>query len=164
MSLAVRADVSALATVNLVVVEVTAPDIPRPVAFNVTIVRGVASGTVQVPAGFNRTFTVTAFDTGGVATHRGSILAAVTEGSNLTLTLSLDALQGDQPIEAHIGSIIVDVEPEARNVSVGDTVRLSAIVVDASNDTLDVQVRWATLSPSLAWVDIAGLVTAIGPV
>lgn len=48
--------------VAVVVVEVTAPDIETPLAFNLDVVDGTASGTITVPAGSDRTITVTASD------------------------------------------------------------------------------------------------------
>lgn len=49
-------------TIATMVVEVTAPDITTPLAFNIPIVNGVATGTVKLPPGENRTITLKAFD------------------------------------------------------------------------------------------------------
>jgi alpha-tubulin suppressor-like RCC1 family protein len=162
VSLTVRVDVSSFSAIDQVVVEVAGPGIATPLVFNLTITDGVASGTITVPTGSQRTITVTAFDAAGIATHRGSVVVDIVEGTNPVASVTLIGLQGDQPIEAHIGTIIVSVDPNADTLNVGDTLRLSATVVDGANDTLDVQVRWATLNPALAWVDTAGLVKALG--
>src|SRR6058998_4228572 len=50
MTLLVQADLSGT-PVATVVVEVTAPDIPTPLVFNIPIVDRIASGTITVPAG-----------------------------------------------------------------------------------------------------------------
>ena len=163
VSLAVRVDVSAFSTITQVVVEVTAPDIETPLAFNLTITNGIASGSITIPAGSQRTITVTAFDAAAIATHRGSVVVAIIEGENPLANVTLEALQGDQPIEARIGTLLVSIEPSADTLNMGDTLRLASTVVNGFNDTLAVQVRWATLNPAVAWVDTAGLVTALGP-
>ncbi len=49
VSLAVRVDVSAFSAISQVVVVVTAPDIEIPLAFNLTIIDGIASGSITVP-------------------------------------------------------------------------------------------------------------------
>lgn len=163
VSLAVRVDVSAFSTISQVVVVVTAPDIETPLVFNLTITDGIASGSITVPTGSQRTITVTAFDAAAIATHRGSVVVDIVEGENPLTNVTLEALQGDLPIVARIGTLIISIEPSADTLNMGDTLRLAPTVVNGSNDTLDVQVRWATLNPAVAWVDTAGLVTALGP-
>src|SRR5690349_14795716 len=71
-ALRVTADLSGT-TAGTVVVEVTAPDIPTTLVFNIPVADRVASGTVTVPAGAARTFTLRAYDAGGVETHRGAV-------------------------------------------------------------------------------------------
>ena len=60
-----------LNTATSLVIEVTAPDIPQALVFNLDIVNGSATGSVTIPASANRTITVRAFD-GRTETHRGS--------------------------------------------------------------------------------------------
>lgn len=149
--------------IEQVVVSVSGPGIPDPgLAFNLTLADSTASGTIEVPAGSDRQIVVTAFDAGGIPTHQGSATLAIEPGTNPNVILTLDALQGSLPIEAHIGTLLVIVEPALDTILVGDTLRLMATVVSGGVDTLDVQVRWATLNPALAWVDTTGLVTALG--
>jgi len=162
VTLSVSVDVSAFSMIDQVVVEVTGPGIATPLVFNLTISAGTASGTVTVPAGAQRTFTLTAFDAAGIATHRGSVTVDVAEGTNALASVTMLGLQGDQPIVGHIGTLIVSIAPSSDTLIVGDTLRLTATVVDDIGDTLNVQVRWATLNPARAWVDTAGLVTALG--
>ncbi len=63
-TLILRADVSGTAVATLVA-EVSAPDIPTALTFNIPIAAGVASGTITVPAGSTRTVTLRAYDAGG---------------------------------------------------------------------------------------------------
>src|SRR2546427_2552760 len=53
-TLLIRADVSGT-SVATVVVDISAPDLPTTVVFNVPVAAGVASGTLTIPAGSDRT-------------------------------------------------------------------------------------------------------------
>src|SRR2546427_11147420 len=101
-TLVVRADVSAAAVASLVV-EVTAPDITTLLVFNIPIAGGVATGTITLTAGSNRTITMHAFDAGGVETHRGSATVTIVAGTNPIISLVLVPLAGDVPINATLG-------------------------------------------------------------
>src|SRR5689334_578904 len=80
-TIGITADVSGT-TVATIVVRVTASDIPTALVFNIPIVNGVATGTITVPAGSNRTITIRGFDAGGVETHEGSVTLSVQAGTN----------------------------------------------------------------------------------
>ena len=153
---------SATAAVGTVVVQITAPDIPDTLAFNLTVVSGTASGTITVPTGSNRTIIVRAFDAGGIEIFRGQKTINVVEGTNPTVTLVLTPLTGNQPIVVTLGSVVLVVSPATDTLKTGDTLRLHATVMVASGDTA-VTVQWATLNPGRATVDTAGLVTAGSP-
>lgn len=148
------------APVSTLVVEVTAPDIPARLAFNIDVVNGTAAGSIRVPAGLARTITVRALSGGGTETHRGSTTVDVRTGTNPTVSVILLPVDGDQPIEAVLGSIVVTVDPAAGTVALGGTLRLAATVRDGSGNTVPGTVRWATLNQARATVDAAGLVTA----
>ena len=154
-------DVSQIAAANLVVVEVTGPGIDPPLGFNLPITNGVASGTITVPAGADRTITVSIYDEAGTRTHRGSATVQVVAGTNPTVTIRLSPLTGDVPIAVTIGTVAIAVSPVADTLFIGDTVRLAATVVGSAGDTLAATVQWATLDPSRAVVDTAGLITAV---
>src|SRR5437899_4110121 len=96
-TLIVRADVSAAAVATLVA-EVTAPDIPSALVFNIPIVAGAASGTISIPAGSDRTVTLQAYDAGGIVTHSGSAARNIQSGTNATVAIKLTPLTGDQAI------------------------------------------------------------------
>src|SRR5687767_15052225 len=50
------------------VVEVSAPDITVPIVYNLTVLNGVATGTLKMPPGEDRLITVRAFDSFGEIT------------------------------------------------------------------------------------------------
>ncbi|HWP37173.1 MAG TPA: PQQ-dependent sugar dehydrogenase [Gemmatimonadales bacterium] len=162
-TLLVRADVSAT-SVATVVVEVTAPDLASPLAFNIPIVNGVATGTITVTAGSNRTITMRAYDAAGVETHRGSITTTIRSGVNPAISLVLTPLTGDAPIDVTLGSVTITVTPLADTLVAGDTVSLTARVLDADGAPVLEPVSWATLDPRIATVertsDSTGRVTA----
>jgi len=166
VTLLVRADVTAAQVASLVV-EVTAPDITTLLVFNIPITNGVASGTITLPAGSNRTITMHAFDAGAVETHRGSVIVAIRAGTNPTIALVLTPLAGDAPINATLGSFVVTVTPGADTLPIAGTAALTASIVDASGNPVIDRVVWATLNPGIATVastgDRTAQVTAVGP-
>ena len=165
-TLLVRANLSGTAVASMVV-EVTAPDLPTPVAFNLPIINSVASGTIKLRAGSDRTITMQAYDAGGVETHRGSVTIDVHAGTNVTISLVLMPLTGDVPIDVTVGSFTVTVTPAATTVTVGDTFALTASILDATGKPVTGQAVWATLAPAIATVvstgQQTGRVTAVGP-
>jgi alpha-tubulin suppressor-like RCC1 family protein len=146
--------------VTAVVVEVTAPDIPVALTYNLTVTDGVATGTLTVPAGSGRTITVRAFDAKGVETHRGTATIAVSEGTNPTVSITLTPPLGGVAIQVQVGSRVIVVTPADSAVTAGDTLRFTARVQDAAGNTIPGAVRWTTSNPVLAPIDSAGLVTA----
>src|SRR5436309_2687330 len=163
--LLVRADVSGT-LVATVVVQLTAPDIPTPLMFNIPVANGIAAGTITVPAGSNRTITLRAYDAGGVQTHSGAVTVTIQPGTNPTISVVLTPLTGDLPITVTLGSFSVTVQPAAATLAPGDAVRVRAIVLDPHGDTVAGQVAWATLAPGVATVTSTGQqtgrVTAVG--
>lgn len=158
----VRAAVQSPA-VSTLAVTVTAPDITDPLVFDLELQDGLAEGTLRVPAGSDRTFTVRAFDADGTETHEGSATTDVKPGQNPPLVVTLAPLAGGQPIQVILGELTLDVAPQTASVGSGDTARLVATVTGASGDTVDVAVVWATDAPAVATVDSSGLVTGVMP-
>jgi trimeric autotransporter adhesin len=152
------------ATVATVVIDVTAPDIPTPLVFNIPVSSGVASGTITVPAGSNRTVAMRAFDAGGVETHSGSVTINVQPGTNPTIVIKLTPLTGNVPITVTLGSVKVSVTPATNTLSLAGTaqVQLTATIVDAQGNPATGTVSWATDNPGVATVSTTGLVTAVG--
>lgn len=146
-------------TVTGLSVEVASSDIDPPLVFNIPISNGAASGTVQVPTGSDRQFTLRAYDAGGIETHRGSATATIRDGSNPPLEVTLMPLQGEREIDATLGSIIVVLTPSMDTIVVGDSLQLSAAVIDSVGEAVpDAAVHWATLDPGIATVDSRGMV------
>ena len=159
VTLLVRADLSATAAAT-VVVEVTGPDIPTPLVFNIPVVARVASGTVTLPAGSHRTITMAAFDAGGVETHSGSVTVDIQPGANPPITIVLTPLTGGVPINATLGSFTVMVAPALDMLTVADTVTLTATILDANGNPVTAQVDWGAVAPGVAAVVSTGQQTA----
>jgi hypothetical protein len=160
-TLIVRADLSASAVATLVA-EVTAPDIPTALMFNIPIAGGVASGTITVPAGSNRTVALRAYDAGGIQTHAGGVTLNIQPGVNPTVAIMLQPLTGDQPLVLTLGSFTVTVTPPSPSVVVSGTVQLVVTITDWNGTPTSGTVSWATKNPGIATVDVAGLVTGAG--
>jgi hypothetical protein len=162
-TLVIRANLAGTAAAS-VVVDVTAADIPATLVFNIPVSNGVASGTITVPAGSNRTITLRAFDAGGIETHSGSTTVNIVAGTNATMAITLTPLTGDVPINATLGSYVVTVSPNsaALSLSGSSTAQLSATITDTQGHPTSGVVTWATNNPGVATVSAAGLVTATG--
>src|SRR5438128_1917397 len=89
----VYADV-APAGITTLVIQVSGPGIVKPngspdtLAFNIPLTNGVASGSLDVPAGPDRVITARAF-IGITETHRGSVTANIVAGINPTLNITM---------------------------------------------------------------------------
>jgi len=169
-TLLIRADVSGT-SVATVVVDISAPDLPTTVVFNVPVAAGVASGTLTIPAGSDRTIVMRAFDAGGVQTHTGSVTLNVQPGTNPTIVLVLTPLTGNVPIHVTLGSFAVTLSPPPPPLVVGQTVPLNVSITDWNgnpvtvwngNPVTNATVSWATDHPGIASVNGSGLVTAQG--
>lgn len=162
-SLVVTANVSGTA-VAMIRVEVTGPGM-EPLTFQFEVVSGVASGTLTIPAGSDRTITIDAFDAGSVRTHHGSVMVDVAPGLNSGISLILSPLTGDVPIEATLGSITVTVDPPTNPLSLSgtpQTAQLSVMLRDENGSPVSGSVSWASGNPAVASVSATGLVTAQG--
>jgi len=145
-----------------IVANVTAPDIPTMLVFNIPIVNGTAIGTITVPAGSNRTITLRAYDAGGIETHNGSVTVTILAGTNPSLAILLTPLTGDLPITVTLGTVSVTVTPLSATLSVAGTRQLSATILDSEGHPTTGVVTWATNHPGIATVNATGLVTATG--
>ncbi|MDQ2671167.1 MAG: MopE-related protein [Gemmatimonadota bacterium] len=164
-SIRVTANVSGTPIATLVV-EVSAADIPTPLAFNLVAdgETGIAAGTLKVPPGEARTFALIAYDTEGAITHEGSATADVRPGQNPPLQIKLGPRSGHVPVTVSFGSFSVIVTPsEALLAGAGDQVQLSVTVLDEDGQPVpgDPDVQWATTAPWSVTVDAEGLVTAV---
>jgi uncharacterized protein YjdB len=152
---------SATSSVVSATIEVTGPGIDPPIVAQLAVVNGAISGTVTVPTGSSRTFTLRTFDANGVELHRGSVIANVTESMAATVSLTLEALVGDVSIDVTIGSITVEIAPTDASIAVGETLNFTATVLDVLGNTIsDPVLVWASSNPSLISVDGSGTATA----
>ena len=160
--LLLRADLSSTAVATLVA-EVTAPDIPTALIFNIPVAGAVASGTLAVPAGSNRTIAIRAYDAGAVETHSGSVTVTLGPGANPPIAITLTPLTGAVPIQVTLGSFAVIVTPATDSLLIGDTLSLTATILDANGTPVPGQVVWGALSPRAVSVLSTGTQTARGP-
>src|SRR5260221_5114423 len=154
-TLIVRADVSGSSVATLVA-EVTAPDIPAALIFNIPISAAVASGTVTVPAGSNRTVTLRAYDAGGILTHSGSATLNVQSGTNATIAITLTPLTGDQAIVVTLGSFTITVTPSSPTVAIGGTVQPAVAITDWNGAPTTRTVSWGAPKPGIVNLDATG--------
>lgn len=149
-------------TIATLVMHVTADDLTDPLVFNFELVEGVATGTVRIPAGGDRTLGVSAYDVGDIQTHGGAVTIDIRPGANPPVIINLTPLKGDQPIEIILGDVEVVIDgPEEVLLEPGGTVQLTATVTDVGGEVLTVDAGWATTAPAVATVDDAGLVTGV---
>jgi hypothetical protein len=146
------------ATSASLVVEVTGPGIDVPLVFNLPVADGVASGSVDVPVGSSRVFSARLYDAGGTETHRGQVTTAVSPGTNAAISMRLEPLTGEQPIDVVISSYTVIIVPPSAPAIIGRPLQMRAIVKDADgNEVPDARVIWAVTVPTLARISPAGL-------
>lgn len=147
------------------VVQVTGPGIGEPLVFNLPVVDGVASGSVDVPVGSSRVFSGHLYDAGGTETHRGQVATPVRPGANAAISLRLEPLNGSQPIDVVISSYTIEIVPLAAPPILGRTVQLRAIVRDADgNEVPDARVTWGVTDPTQARIGPGGLLEVTGEI
>jgi hypothetical protein len=147
--------------VATVVIEVSAPDIPAPLVFNLTVANGVASGVLTLPAGSARTIAVRAYNAGGIQTHTGTTTIDVQPAATLNLALTLTGLLGGIDIDVTLGHVTITVSPPSGSVAAGATFQLAASIADEQGAPVAASVVWATANPAIATVDATGLVTGV---
>lgn len=147
-------------TATTLVVEVSAPDIIPTMVFNLPVVAGVATGSISIPAGASRLFTVRAFD-GSTETHRGTKVLTILAGVNPTASITLTPLAGTVPITASLGSLVITITPLVATARVGDTIRFAATIRDAAAAIIPGPARWATTNTARVTIDTTGLATVL---
>jgi hypothetical protein len=156
-------------SIATLVVEVSAQDIPTPLIFNLLVdeATGVASGTVRVPHGEDRSFTLTAFDANGEITHEGQATIDVRPGQNPPLQIALGPRSGHVPVTVSFGAYTVIVSPGSASLELGTngSIQLSVQMLDENGQGVAdlATVQWATNAPAVASVDASGLVTGLMP-
>lgn len=148
---------------TVIVVRVSAPDIPTPILFNLRVVDGFASDNLKVPAGRARTFTAAVFDRAGEITHEGQAVIDVRQGANPPAAIALVPKAGRLPLTLQVGPVGVQVVPGTATVLVGGTVQLAATVRAAGGQVVALALDWATANPAIAGVTSGGLVGCASP-
>src|SRR3989442_1149633 len=118
------------------------------------------SGSLALAAGSNRRFAIQGYDAGGDETPIASLTVCLQPGANPTIAILLTPLTGDVPIEVTLGSFAVIVTPAADSLLIGDTLSLTAMILDANGTPVPGHVVWGALSPRAANVVSTGTQTA----
>ena len=77
-----RVSANVLLSTTTLILDVTAADIATPLTFDLPIEHRLALGSITIPAGSNRTFTLRAYDLNDIETHRGSLTVDIHEGTD----------------------------------------------------------------------------------
>jgi hypothetical protein len=149
--------------IQTLVVEVSAGDLPKSLVFNLSVVNGVASGTIKIPPGPARSIHVTAVDDQGDVTHDGSATVDVRPGQNPPVQIKLAPRSGQVPISVTFGNFGVVVTPAAATIDLASAsqLQLGVVVTDVNGQPINAQVGWATSQPAVATVSASGLVTGV---
>jgi hypothetical protein len=134
-----------------VTVTISATDIPNPIVVALVASGGMWGGTVsQIPAGSNRTFTLSARDPAGVEQYRGTAIG-VTIAAGQTTTIVITAQQVTPPPPHNNAAPVIDaLVASALTVAPGSAISLAVTAHDPNpGDTL-----------SYAWSAAAGTFTA----
>jgi hypothetical protein len=147
--------------VATIVIDVSAPNIPTPLTFNLTVVGGVANGTLRLPPGNSRLITGRAFDSRGDITHEGSTTIDVRPGNNPSVSINLVPRAGQVPITIHVGVPIITINPGSATATVGNSILYTATITGQNGQPIDGTVEWASTNPTVALVNAAGSVTGV---
>jgi glucose/arabinose dehydrogenase len=129
-------------------------------SFDVEVVAGFATATFDAPPGENRTVSMRLFDASQVDTHSGAAVVDVMAQPDSVFAFPLIPLTGGDTLMATLSDLVVMVEAPPFSVATGDTATVSATVVRALLDTLDVPVSWESADASVATVTSTGGQTA----
>lgn len=149
--------------IDVLVVTVTAADIPTPLVFNLTAVEGTAQGTIRVPPGAARLISVEAFDAEGNITHEGGATVDVRAGMNPPIHVPLRPRAGQVPITVTISSLFIQITMGTGTMLVGTTFAFDAHVYTADGFPVEGTVQWASTSPAILSVAADGTATAVSP-
>jgi hypothetical protein len=134
-------------------VEVTGPGITTPVVVTLNVSGATVNGTVRVPVGTGRVFTVRAFNAQGQEVGSGSATIDVVAGTNPTVTVAMNVATqtGDVPIDVTIGSYTVTVAPSPVTIARGATTTLTATVsAIGGGPVASADIQWGARNPVVA--------------
>jgi len=153
------------ATVRTVVVEVTGPGITPAIVLNIPVgIDSTARDTIVVTAGSGRRFTVTAFDSAGVATHRADTTISLLGGVNPPLAVRVVPLSSTLGLTVTFGGIrLTVVDTATRRLTIGESDTVSAIAWGADGAPIPSDsLVWGTSNPAIVTV-ARGAITALRP-
>ena len=158
-----------LAAIAAMSVEVTGPGITTPIVVTLDVGGATVNGTVRVPVGTARVFTVRAFSAQGQEIGAGSATANVQAGSNPAVTVQLNVATptGDVPIDVTIGSHTLAIAPGSVTIARGTTTTLTAMVSQVGGGTVSgAEIQWGARNPVIANLatGVGGTVTLTGGV
>jgi len=134
-------------------VEVTGPGIATPIVVTLDVAGATVNGTVRVPVGTGRVFTVRAYNAQGQEIGAGSVTSNVSAGTNPTITVPLNVATqtGDVPIDVTIGSYTITIAPSPVTVARGATTTLTAVVsAIGGGPVANADVQWGARNPVIA--------------
>ena len=134
-------------------VEVTGPGITTPIVVTLNVSGATVNGTVRVPVGTGRVFTVRAYNAQGQEVGSGSVTSNVVAGTNPTVTVPMNVATqtGDVPIDVTIGSYTITVAPSPVTIAHGATTTLTATVSEIGGATVSsADVQWGARNPVIA--------------
>ena len=142
------------AVITAMSVEVTGPGITVPIVVTLDVNGATVNGTVRVPTGAGRVFTVRAYDAQGALVASGSSTTTVSVGESPTLVvnLTMSTPSGDVPINVVIGSYAISLSPSPTvTLARGATRTLTATVTQVGGGVVaDAQVQWGARNPVIA--------------
>lgn len=143
-------------------ITVSGPGIASPVVANIPAAGATATGTIQVPTGRARLFTVRGFDGTGIQTHEGTATADIRPGTNPSVNVRLYPITASAPISVTVGSYTLTLTPGDGSMVPGATRQYTAAVTDVDGAPVpNATVVWASLDPTVAVVSTGGMVTAL---
>ena len=105
-----------------------------------------------------RSFTWTSSATGTATVTSGGVATGVSAGT-AAIRAETGGITGSAQLTVVIpGPAIVAITPDSADVAVGQTVQLSATVLDGDGDPLSTSASWSSANTSIATVDGSGLV------
>lgn len=143
------------AVISAMSVEVTGPGITTPIVVTLNVSGATVNGTVRVPVGTGRVFTVRAFNAQGQEVGVGSATRDVVAGANPTVTIPVNVTTqtGDVPIDVTIGSYTIAIAPSPVTLARGATVTLTATVnAIGGGPVANADLQWGARNPVIAGV------------
>lgn len=143
-------------------VTITGVGIPEPLVARATFVDNVATVSLDVPVGTDRTALVEILDASDAVIASGSSTFDVLPGVVANVSVPVVSTSGTLTVTVTIGTVTVTVTGPTGPLAAGATRQLTARVLDGTGaDIPGAVVLWATSNPGIATISATGLVTAL---